>query len=284
MPEFPIVDAHVHLYDPAAIPFPWMEKVPQLNRAYLPADFDRLTRGVDVEAMVFVEVDAAPGRHLDEARWVAKLATGEPRLRGMVASIPLEKGAASAADLDAYAGLPIARGVRRLIERHADEPGWCLQPPFIEGVRLLPRYGFTFDLCLFHPQLAEVTELCRRCPDVRFVIDHIAKPGIRAAMTEPWRSQMREIARLPNVACKISGVVTEADHATWREADVAPYVAHAIECFGFDRVMFGGDWPVSELATTYRRWVDLVDSVIAGASAGERRRLYRDNAIAFYRL
>jgi L-fuconolactonase len=177
MPEFPIVDAHVHLYDPAAIAFPWMEKVPKLNRPYLPADFDRLTAGVDVEAMVFVEVDAAPGRHLDEARWVAGLARREPRLRGMVASIPLEKGAAAAADLDAYAALPIARGVRRLIERHAEEPGWCLQPAFVEGVRLLPRYGFAFDLCLFHPQLAEVTELCRRCPEVRFVIDHIAKPA-----------------------------------------------------------------------------------------------------------
>jgi L-fuconolactonase len=284
MPEFPIVDAHVHLYDPAAITFPWMQKVAKLNRPYLPADFDRLTAGVDVEALVFVEVDAAPGRHLDEARWVAKLAKAEPRLCGMVASIPLEKGAAAAADLDAYAELGIARGVRRLIERHADEPGWSLRPDFIEGVRLLPRYSFTFDLCLYHPQLAEVAELCRRCPEVRFVIDHIAKPGIRAGLGEPWRSQMREIARLPNVACKISGVVTEADHATWREAEVVPYVAHAIECFGFDRVMFGGDWPVSELATTYKRWVDLVDSVVAGASESERRRLYRDNAIAFYRL
>jgi L-fuconolactonase len=123
MPEFPIVDAHVHLYDPAAIPFPWMQAVPKLNRTHLPADFDRLTTGVDVEALVFVEVDAAPGRHLDEAGWVAGLAVREPRLRGMVASIPLEKGAAAKADLDAYAGLGIARGVRRLIERHAEEPG-----------------------------------------------------------------------------------------------------------------------------------------------------------------
>jgi L-fuconolactonase len=284
MPEFPIVDAHVHLYDAGTISFPWMERVPKLNRPHLPADFDRLTAGLDVEAMVFVEVDAAPGRHLDEARWIANLAKSEQRLRGMVASMPLEKGAAATADLDAYAQLGIARGVRRLIERHADEPGWCLQPAFLEGVGLLPRYNFTFDLCLFHPQLAEATELCRRCPEVRFVIDHIAKPGIRAGLTEPWRSQMREIARLPNVACKISGVVTEADHANWREAEVAPYVAHAIDCFGFDRIMFGGDWPVSELATTYRRWVDLVDSVVAGASESERRRLYRDNAIAFYRL
>ncbi len=284
MPEFPIVDAHVHLYDPAAIDFPWMKSVPKLDRPYLPKDFGTLTAAVDVEMMVFVEVDAAPGQNLREAEWVAGQAETEPRLRGMVASIPLEKGEAARADLDAYAKIGIARGVRRLIERHADEPGWALEDDFVAGVRLLPEYGFTFDLCLYHPQLAEVTELCRRCPDVRFVIDHIAKPGIRDGLTEPWRMDMRSIAGLPNVMCKISGVVTEADHANWKEADVVPYIAHAIDCFGFDRVMFGGDWPVSELASSYLRWVEVVDAVVAGASEAERRKLYRDNAIAFYRL
>jgi L-fuconolactonase len=282
--EFPIVDAHVHLYDPAVIEYPWMRTVPKLDAPHLPADFRRLTEGVEIEALVFVEVDAAPGRNLDEARFVAGLAAEEPRLRGMVASIALEKGEAAAAELDAYAKIDIARGVRRLIERHANEPGWALREDFLAGVRLLPRYGFTFDLCLYHQQLPEVAELVRRCPDVRFIIDHIAKPGIRAGLTEPWRQHMREIARLPNVWCKISGVLTEADHDRWSEDEVAPYIAHAIECFGFDRVVFGGDWPVSELASTYRRWVDLVDSVVAGASEAERRRLYRDNAVAFYRL
>ncbi len=284
MPEFPIVDAHVHLYDPGAIAFPWMKDLPQLDRPHLPADFARRTAGVEVEAMVLVEVDAAAGEHMREAEWVAALAATEPRLCAMVASIPLEKGAAVAADLDAYARNPIARGVRRLIQAHVDEPGWSLRDDFIAGIRLLPDYGFTFDLCFYHPQLAEVTELCRRCPEVDFVIDHIGKPGIRDGLLEPWRRQMREIARLPNVMCKISGVVTEADHAGWTEAEVTPYIAHAIECFGFDRVMFGGDWPVVELATTYQRWVALLDAIVAGASPVERRKLYRDNAIAFYRL
>ncbi|HMN88024.1 MAG TPA: amidohydrolase family protein [Bauldia sp.] len=284
MPEFPIVDAHVHLYDPGVVTFPWMKAVPKLDRPYLPADFRALTDGVEIEALVFVEVDAAPGQNLKEAEWVDGLTAVEPRLRGMVASIPLEKGEGARAELDAYRRLGIARGVRRLIERHADEPGWSLHDDFVAGVRMLPDYGFTFDLCLYHRQLAEVTELCRRCPEVRFVIDHIAKPGVRDGLTEPWRREMREIARLPNVFCKISGVVTEADHARWTEAEVAPYIAHAIDCFGFDRVVYGGDWPVSELASTYRRWVDLVDSVVAGASETERRKLYRDNAIAFYRL
>jgi L-fuconolactonase len=97
-------------------------------------------------------------------------------------------------------------------------------------------------------------------------------------------TELKRLAELPNVSCKISGVVTEADHATWTEKDVAPYVAHAIETFGFDRVMFGGDWPVSELATRYQRWVALVDDVIKGATAHEQKKLYRDNARAFYRL
>lgn len=284
MPDFAIVDTHVHLYDPRLLSYPWMKQAPVLDRPYLTDDFRRLTAGVDIEAMVFVEVDTAPGDHLAEARFAQEQAAAEPRLRGMVASMPLEKGAAVELELVEYAKFPLARGVRRLIERHHREPGWALGERFLAGVRLLAKFGFTFDLCLFHPQLAEVKDLVRRCPEVNFVVDHIAKPGIRQGLREPWRQDLRAIARLPNVWCKISGVVTEADHANWTEVEVAPYIAHAIDCFGFERVMFGGDWPVSELATTYRRWVDLVDLVVAGASEGEKRRLFRDNAIAFYRL
>ncbi|MCB1487230.1 MAG: amidohydrolase family protein [Bauldia sp.] len=285
MPDFAIVDSHVHLYDPGVLDFPWMKNAPKLQRPYLPDDFRRLTEGVDVDMLVFVEVDVAPDRHLEEARWVAKLAESEPELvRGMVAAIPLEKGEAVRADLEAYAEIGIARGVRRLIERHLDEPGWALQDDFVAAVRLLPEYGFTFDICILHPQLADTIELVRRCPDVDFVIDHIAKPGIRDGLVEPWKSELEEIAGFPNVACKISGVVTEAHHDRWTEAEVIPYIEHTIECFGFDRVMFGGDWPVSELATPYKRWVDVVDKVVAGASEADRRKLYRDNAIAFYRL
>jgi L-fuconolactonase len=284
LPDFAIVDAHVHLYDPRRLSYPWMKQAPALDRPYLSDDFTRLTTGVDIEAMIFVEVDAAPGEHLAETRFAQEQAAVEPRLRGMVASMPLEKGSGVEPELVEYAKSPLARGVRRLIERHHHEPGWALGDNFITGVRLLAKFGFTFDLCLFHQQLAEVNELVRRCPEVNFVVDHIAKPGIQQGLREPWRQDLRSISRLPNVCCKISGVVTEADHANWTEAEVAPYIDHAIDCFGFERVMFGGDWPVSELATSYRRWVDLVDMVVAGASNAEKRRLYRDNAIAFYRL
>jgi L-fuconolactonase len=239
---------------------------------------------VDIEAMVFVEVDVAPGAHLAEVEFVQEQSRTEPRLRAVVASMPLESGRAVEADLAAYSRFPLARGVRRLIERHDREPGWCLRDDFVAGVKLLPRFGFTFDLCVFHAQLAEATELVRRCPEVSFVLDHIGKPGIRAGLWEPWAGELRAIAACPNVWCKISGVVTEADHAAWTEAQAAPYIAHAIDCFGFDRVMFGGDWPVSELATRYSRWVALVDAVTSKASPAERRKLFHDNAVAFYRL
>ncbi len=285
MPSFPIIDAHVHLYDPSVMAFPWMEGVPTLNAPHGLTDFARSIEGVAVEGLVFVEVDAAPGRHLDEARWVEAHCRNDPRLRGIVASMPLEGGpAAVEADVAAFAQLPHARGVRRLLERHDEEPGWALREPFVEAVRLLARYDLPFDLCLRHGQLAEATALVRRCPEVRFVVDHIAKPGIRVGLREPWQTQIRELAAEPNVVCKISGVVTEADHALWTYDQVAPYVAHAIDCFGFGRVMFGGDWPVSELATRYRRWVETVDQVTAGTSDADLCKLYRDVAIDFYRL
>ena len=284
MPSFPIIDAHVHLYDPARIDYPWMANLPLLNKPYGLGQFAELTAGVAVDGLVFVEVDAAAGRHLEEARWVEDHAAGSAMLRGMVAAMPLEKGAAVEADLAELATLPHARGVRRLIERHQDEPGWPLRPDFIEAIRLLPRFGFTFDLCLRSGQLADAIQLVRQCEEVRFVIDHIAKPDIRAGLEHPWREQMREIAHLPNVHCKISGVVTEADHAAWTHEQVRPYIVHAVECFGFERIMFGGDWPVSELATSYARWVETTDRILEGASADELHRFYRGNAIDFYRL
>jgi len=284
LPDFPIIDAHVHLYDPGNLSHAWLAGAPRINKPHLPSDFDRLTAPVKVDGIVFVEVDVDDPHHLDEARWVEKTAAGDPRIKGIVAGMPMEKGTAIEGDLAEYAKLPRARGVRRLIQKHDKEPGWCLRPDFVAAVKLLPKYGLSFDLCIFHPQMKDTIELVRRCPEVSFMLDHIGKPGIKDGITQPWRSEMRELAELPNVVCKISGVVTEADHKNWTYEHVAPYVAHSIETFGFDRCAFGGDWPVSELASSYPDWVGIVDRVIAGASEADQRKLYRDTAIRFYRL
>jgi L-fuconolactonase len=126
--------------------------------------------------------------------------------------------------------------------------------------------------------------MVRQCPEVRFVLDHIGKPGIKTGLFEPWRQHLRELASMPNVVCKISGVATEADHKNWTREQLRPYIEHAIESFGFDRIMFGGDWHVSELATTYPEWVEIVAWVVDDCTPEEKRKLFRVNAISIYRL
>lgn len=283
MPDFPIVDAHVHIYDVQKLDYPWLAGVPAIARAHTLADLDTERGPVEIDKIVFAEVAVAPGRHLEEAAWVQSVADADPRLAGMVAHLPMEKGAAVEADIEKLKTFSTLRGIRRLIETERDY-SFCLEPAFLEALRLLPRHDLVFDICVKHWGLVFAIELARRCPDVSFVLDHIGKPGIRHGLREPWWSQLRELARLPNVVCKVSGVITEADHKAWKPEEVMPYVAHAIECFGFDRVLYGSDWTVSKLSHGYPQWVDLIDRVIAGSSAQEQRHLYRDTAIRVYRL
>lgn len=283
MPGFPIIDAHVHLYDVDRLSYPWLASVPRINRSHGLADLDAARGPVELEAIVFAEVAVGPGLHLEEAAWVQSLANGDPRLQGIIAHAPLEKGAAVAADLDVLAEHRCLSGIRRLIETEMD-PRFCLEPAFIEGLRLLPRYGLPFDICVKHWYLAFGLELARRCPEVTFVLDHIGKPGIRHAMWEPWKTQIRELAALPNVWCKVSGVITEADHASWQKEQVKPYVHHIIDSFGFAGVLYGSDWTVSELTHAYPDWVAILDEVLAGTSDSEQRRFWCDNARHVYRL
>jgi L-fuconolactonase len=283
VPNFPIVDSHVHLYDVERFRYGWLAEVPKLNRTNLLEDFDQARGLVEVDKIVFAEVAIDPGLHIAEAEFVQKLADRDRRLCGMVAHAPLEKGPAVEADLVALKKNPILRGIRRLIQSERD-PAFCLEPAFIEAVKLLPRYGLSFDICVKHWALVYGIELARRCPEVTFILDHIGKPDIRNGLREPWWGQIREMAHLPNVVCKVSGVITEADHTHWNKDDVKPYIAHVLETFGFDRVMYGSDWTVAELTHAYPTFVEILDEVVAGASESDRRKLYRDTAISVYRL
>ena len=283
MPDFPIVDSHVHLYDPTWLRYSWLKRAPKLERRYDLRDFDRCRASIEVDQLVFAEVWVDPGLHFAEAAWVQQLADADPRLAGMIAHAPLEKGAAVAEDLDRLGSNPALRGIRRLIEIETDQ-SFCLEPGFLAGIRLLGERGLPFDICVKHWGLVFAIELARRCPDVRFVLDHIGKPGIRQGLVEPWKSQIRELARLPNVVCKLSGVITEADHQHWTRDQVRPYVEHVLECFGFARVMYGSDWTVSELTHPYPEWVAIVDEITHGCSGDELQRLWRGTAIETYRL
>jgi L-fuconolactonase len=273
----------VHLWDPGRLRYPWLDDLPALNRPFLPADFRAACGPVALRQAVFVECGCRTPQRLKEVRWITGLARRERGLSGIVAAVRLEQGERARADLEVLARNPLVKGVRRLLQGEAD-PGFCLQADFVTGVKGLAEFGFSFDLCIAHSQLPAVTRLVRQCPGVRFVLDHAGKPPIREQRLDPWRQHLRSLAALPNVWCKLSGLVTEADHAQWTVGHLQPYIAHVVECFGFDRVMFGGDWPVSTLATDYPRWVEALCAAVAGATEDQLKKLFHDNAREFYRL
>ena len=283
MPTVPIIDTHLHLWDPARLRYDWLAGNAVLDRPYLLADYDQATEGLDIASMVFLQCEVDPRQYREEADWVAALALEDPRIQGLVAWAPLEKGAAVGDDLAHLARHDILRGIRRIIQ-FEDDLDFCARPDFIAGVRTLAEFGLSFDICIDHRHMANTLKFAAAIPEEPMTHDHIGKPAIRAGVMEPWASQMRELAALPHVHCKISGVATEADHAAWREDDLARYVDVAIEFFGFDRVMFGGDWPVAVQAIGYRDWTDLLDRRLAGVGQADLARCWNGNAARFYRL
>ncbi len=282
MVDFPIVDTHVHLWDPNHLRYSWLDDIPLLNQQYLLDEYRQACGTVQVDQMVFVQCECAADQHVQEAEWVAGLARQDRRIRGIVANAPLERGEVVAEDLEALTRIPLVKGIRRLLQ--SEDAAYCLQPGFIEGVRLLSAHGLSFDICIFHPQLANVITFVGQCPEVSFILDHIGKPDIRKQVFDPWKDELKALAEMPNVVCKVSGLVTEADMERWTPEDLKPYIDHVIACFGMDRVMYGGDWPVAAQATTYPRWVEALSWATSDLSDAERRKLFRDNAISFYRL
>lgn len=283
MPLEPVIDTHLHLWDPRHIHYPWLADNALLNRAYLLDDYRAATQSIPIESMVFVQCEADFSQFDAEAAWVASLARAEPRIKGLVAWAPLEKGGAVRADLDKLSRHGILRGIRRIIQFEADLD-FCLRADFIEGVRALREFDLSFDICIDRRHMANLLKFVQRVPDVPMVLDHIGKPDIKNGVMHPWAEQMRELAQFPHVSCKISGVATEADHRNWSEDDLKRYIDVAIDAFGFERIMFGGDWPVALQAIQYSRWVAILDALLAGATAEDRRKFWRGNAARFYRI
>ncbi len=283
MPNFPIVDSHVHLFDITHLQYDWLNAAPKINKTHDLQTYDAACGTIEVDKIIFAEVDVAKGQHLDEARWVQSLAETDKRLCGSVAHAPLRKGTEVEADLEQLAEIKTVKGVRDLMQNQMDQ-GFCLEPDYIAALNLLPKFDLSFDLCVKHWGMTFAIELAKRCPNVSFILDHIGKPGIKHGLLDPWRDQMRQLAGYPNVTCKVSGTITEADHQSWNTEQIKPYVAHTFECFGFDRTMYGSDWPVSTLTHAYPDWVQLLDGVIAGSSDSEQRDFYRNTAIRAYRL
>jgi L-fuconolactonase len=283
MNSFPIVDSHVHLWNPTQLRYSWLDGLPALNSAFLPADFATASVSSNVGKIIFIECGCESAQSLAEVNWISDLAKNESRIKGIVAHADLEKGEASRADLKKLAVNSLVKGIRRNLqgERGAE---FCLRPEFAAGVKLLSEFGFTFDLCIRHEQLRNAGELVRRAPQTTFVLDHFGKPNVRGKKFEPWATDLNALAAAPNVVCKISGLTTEADWKNWRPDDLKFYFERALECFGFNRILFGGDWPVATLATSYQRWHETVQNYFSFATEIDRTKLFQTNAERIYRV
>ena len=283
MLDFPIVDTHLHLWDPTHLGYPWLDGDPLLNQPYLLPQYNEATQAQPVEKMVFVQCEVDFAQFMQEVEWVDGLAQQDKRIAGIIPWAPLEHGDAARPVLERLAANPRIKGIRRIIQFEAD-PDFCLRPDFVQGVQALADYGLSFDICINPLQMENTIKLVQQCPEVRFMLDHIAKPDIKHQVFEPWQTHLRTLAGFENVSCKMSGLVVEADWDHWTKEDLKPYIDTVIDCFGFERLAFGGDWPVVLRASHWQQWLDMLVWALEGTSQAELRKLFHDNAVAFYRL
>jgi len=277
-----IVDTHQHLWDKDLFHYSWLDTIPQLNRSFRMADYLAATKGLDVVKSLHLEADVDEPYMLDETRHLLALADQPDNpLEGIVACGRPENEDFKSY-LDAIGGHAKLKGIRRVLHTQPDGVGQGVT--FLKNVAALPDYGLSFDICVLARQLPIAIKLISSCPDVIFILDHCGVPQVKERNLDPWRSHIAEIAKFPNVSCKISGLVAYADPQSWTAEDLRPFIDHAIGSFGWDRVMFGSDWPVCTLSASYRRWVEALQAITQGAGEVSQRKLFHDNAVRVYRL
>lgn len=281
--DLDIVDAHHHLWDRGRFRYSWLSQAPAIDRDHLLPDYESVIAGSGVVRSVHVQADVDEQWALQETNWLLSMADGAGPVTAVVGWAPVERPEELEKFLEQQGDNPWLKGFRRLLQGESDD-GFAAREEFVGGVRRLGKSGFSFDLCIYHHQLPAVIELARQVPDTPLVLDHIGKPDIRSGRLDPWQQNIGELAAMDHVYCKMSGMTTEADFAAWTVDDLRPYADTIIDAFGFSRLMFGSDWPVSTQAVDYQRWLDTVSELTSGASAGERDALMRGTATRFYRL
>ncbi|MBI4306161.1 MAG: amidohydrolase family protein [Chloroflexi bacterium] len=279
MPGTPVVDSHQHFWDIKKLSYDWMGTGPSpLRRNFLPGDLRPLIEEAGVDHTVIVQAHQS----LDEARWIISLAEKHDFIAGTVCWVDLA-GAGLGKALDRLQKSKYFNGVRHIWHDEADD-AWIMRPGVIRGLRELARRGIPYDFLTYPQHLKYVPRVYDRVPDLSGVIDHISKPAIAKAQMEPWATDLARVAEIPNVLCKVSGMITEARRGLWKPADLKPYVKHVVSVFGYDRLMLGSDWPVCTLAGSYKQVFDAAVLALGKLSGTARARVFGGNAIKFYRL
>jgi predicted TIM-barrel fold metal-dependent hydrolase len=281
----PIVDTHQHLWDLKQFKLPWIKPDSPLARNFVLDDYRKATEGLNVVKTVYMEVDVDPSQQDAEADYVIELCKDAERTRmygAVISGRPASDGFKKY--VGRFKGSKHVKGLRQVLHGEGTKAGYCLEPAFVRGVRLLGEYGLSFDLCMRPGELLDGAKLIDQCPDTRFILDHCGNADVRAKDRSQWQKDIGEVAKRKNVVCKVSGIVASAKPGAWSADDLAPIVKHTLEVFGPDRVMFGGDWPVCTLAASYAQWVAALKEIMKGRSAEEQKKLFHDNAVKFYGL
>jgi predicted TIM-barrel fold metal-dependent hydrolase len=281
----PVIDTHQHLWDLSRVKLGWLKKGSALDASYTPKEYAAATDGLNVVKAVYMEVDVVPEDKQKEVDYVVALCESgkTPTCAGVLGGVITSDGFAKYAAQ--FKGSKYVKGIRQVMQSDSTPPGTCLKPEVVKNVRLLGELGLSFDLCVRPKELPDFIKLVDECPDTRFILDHCGNPQAKWTNDEwdGWRKNMAEMAKRKHVVCKVSGFVVNGwEKGKWKPDDLAPAVNGTIDAFGWDRVMFGGDWPVVLNAGSYKDWLTALRAIIADRPEADQKKLLHDNAAKVY--
>ncbi|HVT98133.1 MAG TPA: amidohydrolase family protein [Acidobacteriaceae bacterium] len=272
------IDAHHHFWHYTPDEYGWInDAMSVIRRDFLPSDLQAEISAAGIDAVISVQACHT----IAETDWLLAKAAAHPWIAGVVGWLPLADPGIGAL-LERFSANPWLKAIRHVLQAEPD--AYMDRPDFNNGLAQLRALPLTYDILIYHSQLPAAIRLVDRHPDQVFVLDHIAKPAIRAGELQPWAQNLAELARRPNVFCKLSGVVTEANYQTWTYDQIRPYLEAALEAFTPSRLMFGSDWPVCCVAVSYVDWVRTIERFTTALSATEREAIFNSTAASAYRL
>ncbi|MGN6294354.1 MAG: amidohydrolase family protein [Chitinophagaceae bacterium] len=273
------IDAHNHFWKFDPVRDSWItEEMDIIRRDFMPADLLPVLQQHGFDGCIAVQSDQSE----KENDFQLKNAAQYDYIKGVIGWVDLQNPQVEER-LAYYRSFPVMKGFRHILQGEADR-ALMLKPAFKQGIGLLEKYGFTYDILIFPDQLKYAEELVAAFPRQRFVVDHIAKPDIKTGSSIDWKKEMQALADHDNVFCKISGMVTEADWKQWKKEDFTPYIDTVVEAFGTGRIMYGSDWPVCNVAASYSKMLEIVSQYFSRFSATEQEAFFGGNASSFYHL
>jgi len=273
-----MIDAHVHFWKYNPIKDAWItDEMQLLQTDFSPEDLQPILQENSVTGIITVQADQSE----NEADFLLQLANKNPFIKGIVGWVDLQNKNLED-KLLYWSEYPVIKGFRHIVQAESD--GFLRKEAFVNGIKLLKSFDFTYDILIYPNQLKETIQFVNKFPNQKFVLDHCAKPFIRDQKISEWKIELKEIAQNENVYCKVSGLTTEAKWNQWKEKDFYPYLDVVFESFGTDRILFGSDWPVMLLSSTYNKWKNLLEKYMLQFSDEEKQKVFDTNAIKFYNL